>query len=279
MKTAFATDDVAALLRLAGEVGELAHDVNVRRGHILDGLLALIGGCSAVCSEMDPRHAHDGGSGWAMPNSITCAGGLSAAQHAMIGRYLTGHLSALDPCIPPLLRNEAPVLTIRRSDVIDDFGWFASAHYNEVRRPLGFGESLYAKFTTPDGRHLKLSFHRESNDSPFTARDARLLHLFNENLASLYLAPSRAPAASETTPRSDAHLASLPLRLRPVLRRLLAGDAEKQAAQKLGLSPHTVHEYTKALYRRFNVNSRGELLAKFVVNETEPEIAIETARH
>jgi DNA-binding CsgD family transcriptional regulator len=52
--------------------------------------------------------------------------------------------------------------------------------------------------------------------------------------------------------------------VRPVLRRLLAGDAEKQAAYKLGLSPHTVHEYTKLLYRTFHVNSRGELLAQFV---------------
>jgi DNA-binding CsgD family transcriptional regulator len=60
---------------------------------------------------------------------------------------------------------------------------------------------------------------------------------------------------------------SLPPRLRPVLRRLLAGDAEKQAAMKLGLSPHTVHQYTKTLYRAFGVNSRGELLARFVVSE------------
>jgi DNA-binding CsgD family transcriptional regulator len=55
--------------------------------------------------------------------------------------------------------------------------------------------------------------------------------------------------------------------VRPVLQRLLAGDAEKQAAQKLGLSRHTVHEYTKILYRIFGVNSRGELLAQFVVSE------------
>jgi len=279
MKTVFANHDVAALLRLAGEVGEIAHDVQLRRGRILDGLLALIGGCSAVSSEMDARHAH--GSGWAVPDSITCAGGLSAAQHAMIARYLTGHLSALDPCIPPLLRNDATVVTLRRSDVIDDSGWFASAHYNEVRRPLGFGESIYAKLTTPDGRRLKLSFHRESNDSPFTARDVELLNLFNQNLSGLYMAPACTATTTtrESTLRPDPAFAQLPLRLRPVLRRLLAGDAEKQAAQKLGLSPHTVHEYTKALYRRFGVNSRGELLAKFVVNEMEPDVATESAPH
>ena len=51
-------------------------------------------------------------------------------------------------------------------------------------------------------------------------------------------------------------------RLRQTLEHLLAGDSEKQVARKLKLSPHTVHIYVKSLYRRFNVSSRGELLAK-----------------
>jgi DNA-binding CsgD family transcriptional regulator len=46
------------------------------------------------------------------------------------------------------------------------------------------------------------------------------------------------------------------------LRHLLAGDSEKQVAHKLELSKHTVHVYVKAIYRRFGVSSRAELLAK-----------------
>jgi DNA-binding CsgD family transcriptional regulator len=48
------------------------------------------------------------------------------------------------------------------------------------------------------------------------------------------------------------------------LMRLLAGDSEKQIARHLGVSHHTVHVYVKALYRHFDVSSRGELLARFV---------------
>jgi DNA-binding CsgD family transcriptional regulator len=55
-------------------------------------------------------------------------------------------------------------------------------------------------------------------------------------------------------------------RLRQTLQSLLAGDSEKQAAAKLGVSQHTVHVYVKQLYRKFDVNSRGELLAKWVRN-------------
>jgi DNA-binding NarL/FixJ family response regulator len=54
-------------------------------------------------------------------------------------------------------------------------------------------------------------------------------------------------------------------RMRQTLERLLAGDSEKQIAAALSLSPHTVHVYVKALYKSFKVNSRGELLSRFVV--------------
>jgi DNA-binding NarL/FixJ family response regulator len=54
-------------------------------------------------------------------------------------------------------------------------------------------------------------------------------------------------------------------RLRQTLDRLLVGDSEKQVARHLALSKNTVHVYVKALYRQYKVNSRGELLAKFVI--------------
>src|SRR4051812_18894677 len=261
MNTTFNDNDVAALLRISGEVSELEPDVQQRREHILNRLLDLVGGCWAVCSEIDPSHAT--GSGWAMPDSITRAGVLSSDQQRLIDEYLTGRLAALDPCVPHLLRAHNSVVTFRRTDVVDR-SWFRSDHFNHIRRPLGFGESMYAKLTTPDGRSLKLSMHRELNDSPFTERDVQLLQIFNENLGSLYTAPQRAPGSPDADPQTDERIDSLPARVRPVLRRLLAGDAEKQAALKLGLSQHTVHEYTKLLYRTFHVNSRGELLAQFV---------------
>ena len=60
----------------------------------------------------------------------------------------------------------------------------------------------------------------------------------------------------------------LSARLRQTLEGLLAGEAEKQIAYRLELSPHTVHVYVKNLYRHFKVSSRGELLARFVRPDT-----------
>ena len=74
-------------------------------------------------------------------------------------------------------------------------------------------------------------------------------------------------ATGETNPPRDApepQLPQLSRRMRQTLERLLAGDSEKQIANRFGVSRNTVHTYVKALYKTFNVNSRGELLAKFV---------------
>jgi DNA-binding NarL/FixJ family response regulator len=62
----------------------------------------------------------------------------------------------------------------------------------------------------------------------------------------------------------ETELNRLPPRLQQTMHSLLAGDSEKQAAAKMGVSPHTLHVYVKTLYRRYNVSSRGELLSKWM---------------
>jgi DNA-binding CsgD family transcriptional regulator len=115
----------------------------------------------------------------------------------------------------------------------------------------------------------KLVFSSGSQRHSFTEREVQLLDTFDHNPTPLYLNPNPPAPVLEPATRNADRVASLAPRLRPVLQHLLTGDAEKQVAQKLGLSPHTVHAYTKALYRAFDVNSRGELLALFVVSTTE----------
>ncbi|MFO1062918.1 MAG: LuxR C-terminal-related transcriptional regulator [Pirellulales bacterium] len=61
-------------------------------------------------------------------------------------------------------------------------------------------------------------------------------------------------------------LDSLPKRQREVLALLLRGLSLKEIAKRLGISPHTVNDYTKALYRRFQVSGRSELLALFIAD-------------
>ena len=257
MASTFRQSDVSALLQLAGEVTELPPDARVRRACILSRLLELVGGCHAVCSEVDLSDVNSFSR--ALPDTVVHAGCCSDAELSAVRQYLYSG-SPLDPCIPHLFRAPGDVVTIRREDVIDR-SWFDSEHYNVMRRPAGRGESLYAKLRLPDGRHIRMGIQRERCDRPFTPREQRLVTAFHENLGRLYAIPrSLAPTAPGPS------MPQLPPRLEPVLRHLLQGDSEKQVAMRLGLSRHTIHEYVKTLYRCLGVNSRGELLARFVTH-------------
>lgn len=66
-------------------------------------------------------------------------------------------------------------------------------------------------------------------------------------------------------------LAGVPLspRLRETLDCLLQGHSEKEAAEQLQLSPATIHQYVNALYRRFGVASRGQLLGQILKKRSQ----------
>src|SRR6185312_12549580 len=47
-----------------------------------------------------------------------------------------------------------------------------------------------------------------------------------------------------------------------IVRFVFDGDSEKRIAERLGLSPHTVHTYLWRIYRKLQVQSREELLVR-----------------
>ncbi len=76
-----------------------------------------------------------------------------------------------------------------------------------------------------------------------------------------------APGAAGPAAGGDGE-AGLSPRLRQTLEGLCEGLAEKEIAARLGLSPHTVHDYVKAVYRHFRVQSRAALVARVLVQRT-----------
>jgi DNA-binding CsgD family transcriptional regulator len=100
----------------------------------------------------------------------------------------------------------------------------------------------------------QLGLHRAYGDAPFSATEHKLVRMFHVELGRLWRKDVLAKAKD---PTSD-----LPPRLAQTLTELLAGLSEKEIAAKLDLSRHTIHNYVKALHQRFEVSSRGELLAK-----------------
>jgi len=100
----------------------------------------------------------------------------------------------------------------------------------------------------------QLGLHRAFGDAPFSSAEHRLVRLFHRELGRLW---RRDVLKNAGNPHQD-----LPPRLSQTLTELLSGKSEKEIAARLELSRHTIHNYVKALHQRFEVSSRGELLAK-----------------
>ena len=100
----------------------------------------------------------------------------------------------------------------------------------------------------------QLGVHRGWGEEPFSAADHKLVRLFHLELGRLW--------RLDTVRRTKDPRIALPPRLQQTLEALATGNSEKQIAAKLKLSQHTIHNYVKALHQRFNVSSRGELLAR-----------------
>ena len=98
--------------------------------------------------------------------------------------------------------------------------------------------------------------YRSDSSEGFPAEHAKLLCSLWHSCASF---------ESKNVPMAIPEVSSdsgLPRRLRQVLNSLLHGHAEKEIAQQLQISHHTVHIYVKNLYRTFGVRSRNELLVR-----------------
>jgi len=97
-----------------------------------------------------------------------------------------------------------------------------------------------------------LVFKRAAGDRPFTVEERELVHLFRSESDWIFRRESGPPRhlADGLTPREQETLGLL-----------LTEASEKEMAARLGISPHTVHDHVKKLYRKLGVGSRAALMA------------------
>jgi DNA-binding CsgD family transcriptional regulator len=230
----------------------LPADKVVRRTHVLNGLLSLIGGRSAAAMEMAlPDEGPLGRAGTIININCTCE---AEARHAE--RFLI-YNDPPDPALPEFIAARGQTITMVRR--VDDREYYRSLHFDVVRRPFDIDHSLYCRVPLPDGNDLAVGLQRCPGDPGFSEREKAIVHLLHTNAPHVYCVPDSRPPSE---------LDRLAPRVRPVLRHLLQGDAEKEVAAKLKLSRHTVHRYAQVIYRELGVHSRGELLAAFAQRRT-----------
>lgn len=134
------------------------------------------------------------------------------------------------------------------------------ALYADVIAPSGV-RSIMGCPLTVGGRVVGLMFlYRTGRAQPFRADQAAAIDPILRGLALAEVALARQAAVAE----AHAALAALAPRQRAVAEHLLTGKREKEIAVALGLSPRTVHKYVEQVFRIAGVNSRAELMARFM---------------
>jgi DNA-binding CsgD family transcriptional regulator len=242
------------LYLLVGECCELGDDPIAWRQRMTEGLLKLLNADVLLYTEseqvlpfgelrfLEPRLLVD--CGWPCQSDRNVLLEFMATADLSIGGLW---------CVKEYICAPRPVLGVHRRRFVDDKTWYGEVFFNDVVSRSHLDNALIAQYRI--GNQLEWFTVLRSLGAPdFTQREHRLLRLFVREYIRLFgtrLAPVGGPS-----------VADLPRRVRQVLVCLMEGDSEKQAALRLGISRHTVHDYVKQLHQRFDVSSRGELLAR-----------------
>ena len=247
--------DIHALVRLSREVSELGDDARSKREHALLGLTRMCNADKAVFVEF--RKDHRTGD---LAAAVASVQFLDTPEHERqrLTRFYDRN-EPRDPMIEFMSRAGNDVMVGRPCDILGERVWRSSEHYNEIRRPAGIVEQLYA-YSRIGGVACGIGLHRRDN-RPFQKRELRLMDAFMHGAGSSLHVASK-PKIEDASAIIDP--VSLPPRLAAVLARFMRGETEKMAAQHLGITHHTVHSYAKQIYRRLGVSSRSELLARYI---------------
>lgn len=165
----------------------------------------------------------------------------SVARSKVKGR--TASLEEVSPSIAEMIRPETRVVT-----------WID--HLSpEVSRDGQRGCRLSSLYTfEKEATGVCLVAVRGTSHPPFGTPEGVIMQLVQEYSGWLWTLTLRGDPPESAD--------ELPIRFHPVLRSILAGDTEREAAERLNVSRHTIHDYVKKLYKYFGVCSRAALLTR-----------------
>lgn len=199
-------------------------------------------------------------------------GDWAPAERAAVNSYIADTNRIPDPFVVRYIQLGLHLERNYRSreELIPDEDWYSSEHYQKLRVRANQDACFYATMPAvssngvPVGDHVCWTFClcRETGKPPFHPKEVAFASAcffgMSDLLHRVWLVPD-SPA--------DATLSELPLRLRRVASRLMAGDSVKEAAHALEISVHTASDYVKELYGRLGVTSRPELMRKLLAQE------------
>ncbi len=246
------------MIRLIGDVAAIGGNQAAKRRVLMERLAELVNADCWLWS-MFRLCEPDG-------NAMTIGllhGGLTEEEIARVAAAET------DPQLPkPETRSLLQLLdtgqhfTRRRVQMVDDQSWYSDQH-TKLYRQDWLDDCIYSiypiKHEQEENVISGIGLHRRWGRDPFTAREARIVHIITSEVNWLHhqAVPGNRGDGAQT----------LPPRLRPILALLMDGQSRKRIALHLGLSIHTVGDYIKEIYKHFKVNGRVKLLRHFMAGD------------
>jgi DNA-binding CsgD family transcriptional regulator len=251
--------DLRAIHHLTGECRELGDDSVRWYLHLFAGLVRLAGGGVVMGGEFAGIRSGQtmpvGLVDWGWENGFNRIGWERGMAELRDNPRLTRNVT-FTRYVARTAGSDGACLA--RTDLIDDHAWDRTWDFRDLCEPSGADHSLYCFRSIPGSGsgHAGVIIARALRQADFSARDKAVVREAMAAVTPLIggpLARFREPCPSDLPPRA-----------RDVLRCLLEGDSDKQIVARIGLTRHTVNQYTKAIYAHFGVRSRAELLARWV---------------
>lgn len=244
--------DVRAIVRLLADVAIVDGDHATKKRALMDGLQQLVDADGWLWSMTRVDFETQ------KPMSIGLMhGGLSNEQ-------ITGWVEAsqIAPSPPP---EDAALFaefsrgghfTRTRQQLVSDDVWYTHPSVKKHRLQLGIDHFLYSVYPLDEPKVVSaIGLFRRTGRSPFTARQRRIAHVLLAEVDWLH--------AADLPPDKGRLVPLLTPRQRVVMVMLLEAYTAQEIAQLLHISPLTVKDHIKAVYRHLGVSGHLELLRRF----------------
>jgi DNA-binding CsgD family transcriptional regulator len=246
--------DYRAICQFVGECRDLGADPVAWRLHLLTQLCAQLGGRVGAGGEATGMAQER-----FIPLSTVDVGWENGSQRQAMIEWMQLQSQRRSPTgLLPWKEPVAQSMLMSRDDAFSDHQWYNSVQFCDYLARSDLDDLIVSLQRVSFGvdHYCGLTIMRSTGESKFSRRDKEFLGALHREIAPLVgrqLAAADEPSAALLSPR-----------LRQILDCLLDGDGEKQAALRLGLTRQTVNQYVKAVYRHFRVNSRPQLMARWV---------------
>jgi DNA-binding CsgD family transcriptional regulator len=248
---ALAEEDVRAVVRLLADVAVLEGDLADKKQALMQGLQELIDADGWLWSI---THVEAG-------TRVPICTGLM--HSGLTEDQLTGWLEASQSACPPPedeacfeLVQTGKHFTRTRQQLVSDADWYSHPAVIRHRLQRGIDHFLYSVYPLEDPDMFSaIGFFRSVGRPPFSERQSRIAHILLSEVEWLHYA--------ELPGERGRKVPQLSPRQRVVLIMLVEAHDKDKIADLLHLSPHTVKDYMKAIYKHFGVSSQLELIHRF----------------